>query len=203
MYICYLGETMLNKILDMYNKKLPQTGFMKHYLTLFSIVEGLETKKSFEFGTGVSTEVILEALKRTGGEHISCDIRPFEKTGANNKILSYSNYKYIQNTSININFDTIGPFDFVLHDGSHEYNEVHNDIKKIVPRMKKNGILLIHDTEDNGYSNTLKDAYFDAIIEITDNIENITLPFGYGLTICRILKDFNNGIVNPEWKKIK
>jgi predicted O-methyltransferase YrrM len=35
--------------------------------------------------------------------------------------------------------------DFVFIDGSHEYNNVKNDIKKWLPKIRKNGILAGHD----------------------------------------------------------
>ena len=63
--------------LDFIVKKhhLNDTGLTRHYLTLYSIVLGMESKNVFEFGTGFSTRAMVEALKLTGGKLTSVDIR--------------------------------------------------------------------------------------------------------------------------------
>lgn len=38
-----------------------------------------------------------------------------------------------------------GPIDLLFIDGCHEFNAVYNDLKLWVPRIKKEGLLLIHD----------------------------------------------------------
>lgn len=197
----------LSFIDQMYQKERKQTGFTKHYYTLFAIVEGLEAKKTFEFGTGMSTKVIVEALKRTGGSHISCDMRDLVDTGLTPSyyVDNADRWEYIQKNSNLISADELkskGPFDFVLHDGSHIPGEVMKDLRKIIPCMKKNSILLIHDTEDGdkSYYSGMKMAVLKETKDVFGT-EMLTLPYGYGLTICRILHDFGNGIVSPTWRK--
>ena len=56
-------------------------GFCRHYLLLYSIVLGMETKSAFEFGAGFSSRVILKALQKTGGRLISCEMRDIESVG--------------------------------------------------------------------------------------------------------------------------
>ena len=53
------------------------TGMSLHYGFLYSCVVGLESKKVFEFGSGYSTHVILNALEKTGGILTSCDVTDF------------------------------------------------------------------------------------------------------------------------------
>ena len=55
---------------------LNDTGLTRHYLTLYSIVLGMESKNVFEFGAGFSTQAMVEALKSTGGKLTSVDMRP-------------------------------------------------------------------------------------------------------------------------------
>ena len=194
---------MIKDIFDMYHGKKP-TGFFKHYLFLFSMVEGLEAKNTFEFGAGGSTRVIMEAHKYTGGSHYSNDIRDIDKTGLDydfaNKYLE--NWTYIQKNSQMISstdLKALGPFDFVLHDGSHIPGEVLKDLRKILTFMKQNSILLIHDTENNIYGTSLKEATHRALANTAHEI--VTLPYGYGLTIIRILENFGHGTVTPLWTK--
>ena len=183
-----------------------QTGFMKHYYTLYSIVEGLEAKETFEFGTGKSTEVILSAQwDIEGAHHTSCDVRELQDTGivwgSGNIVTSCSvgnKYDFLQGDSRVIKIPE-GPFDFVLHDGSHVPGIVLLDVKKIVKRMKKNSILLVHDTNNTKYKPSLETIVERALRDVY--YESVTLPYGYGLTIIKILSDFGNGIVTPTWSK--
>ncbi len=193
---------MFKEIIDMYNRKTRQTGFTKHYLTLFSIVEGLEAKNTFEFGTGISSKVILSALDYTKGTHTSCDIRNIDCTGLTTKYLENNKHRwtYLQQNSTVLTKQQLkraGPFDFVLHDGSHKPIEVLYDIRKIIPFMKMDSILLIHDTLSPN------ESLLQVIIQALDfnEYELLSLPYGYGLTIVRIKKDFGNGHVIPIWKK--
>ena len=50
------------------------TGMSLHYGFLYSCVVGLESKNVFEFGSGYSTHIILNALEKTGGILTSCDV---------------------------------------------------------------------------------------------------------------------------------
>ena len=63
--------------IDFIVKKQPlnDTGLTRHYLTLYSIVLGMESTNVFEFGAGFSTQTIVEALKLTGGKLTSVDMR--------------------------------------------------------------------------------------------------------------------------------
>ncbi len=157
-------------------------GFSRHYLTLYAIILGMEAKEVFEFGAGFSTDTILEALKLTGGKLTSCDIQ---------KQKPRNNWTFTNRDSQSIDID--GTYDVVLHDGSHVKEVVQKDIDKILPRMKLNSLLLIHDTEHKDYK--LNE------VKINCKHEQVTLPYGYGLTIVRILEDFGNGKVEITWKK--
>ena len=196
----------LDYIVDKHHKN--DTGFCRHYLTLYSIVLGMETQSAFEFGCGFSTKTILEALKETGGKLITCDPRSIDgseggKSTGNSKedIEKYAHcWKYIQKISEEGLKDlTDETFDFVLHDGSHTLEIVREDIKTIVPRIKKDGLLLLHDTEHPTSNFNL----IDAIDWLDCRFSRVTLPYGYGLTIVRIEEDFGNGEVKIKWRKEK
>jgi len=188
---------VLNYIENMYNRIKP-TGFTKHYLTLFAIVEGLETKNSFEFGTGWSTKVILDALKYTGGKHISCDIRKVEDTGLTKEFLknNINTWTYLQQDSTTIDYDSLPLFDFVLHDGSHIPEIVRTDLLNIFPHIKHNGIILVHDTL---FVPELKIVCEDIAVDSWSNM--VTLPYGYGLTIINVNNEELNEEIKTTWKK--
>lgn len=177
-------------------------GFSRHYLTLYSIVLGIEAKEVFEFGCGFSTPTILKALEQTGGHLTTCDMRPIEKTGNNPSLLEEyrETWTYLQGDSL----ETVPPaisgkiFDFVLHDGSHEWRVVYKDLRKILPHIKHNGILLVHDTEHIP-TYRLKLSVRLALLGYRHEI--LTLPYGHGLTIIRILGNKKNGSISTTWEK--
>lgn len=196
---------MLEFIDEMYNNTAKKTGFFKHYYTLFALVDGLEAKKTFEFGTGISTKVIVEAIKRTGGYHTSCDVRDLIDTGVHPSFFVDNGdvWNYLQKSSLTITpeeFKEMGPFDFVLHDGSHNAGEVRKDLINILPSMKKNSILLVHDTFNKKYPGMEK-AVELALAKVGIASERIILPYSYGLTLVRITDDLGNGTVTPTWSK--
>jgi len=88
-----------------------------------------------------------------------------------------------------------------LHDGSHEQEIVEQDLRNIIPKIKKNGILLIHDTLHPGKFK----VDFDQCEKVIKDIDHefVTFPFGYGLTVIKVKEDFGNGEVLIQWRKRK
>jgi len=172
-------------------------GFDKHYFTLFGIVNGLEAKSCFEFGMGWSTVTILEAMAMNGGgKLITCDYRsdtPF--TGDMLEKCYGGMWTHMQLRSEDVNVSGM-TFDFVLHDGSHEASQIEQDLKKIIPRMKKNSIICVHDT-----NNTMYPDLPAVVTNFERDYELITLPYGGGLTIIKIDSDFGHGEVKQTWSK--
>jgi predicted O-methyltransferase YrrM len=171
--------SILNKIIE--NSSEINTGFKKHYLTLYALVNGMESKRVLEIGGGLSTAVILQALKNTGGELITCDPREIKDLGLDENIQSdNSNWTYMKDFSGNVLDKISGPFDVVLHDGSHEGKVLFKDLRKIFPMIKKGGVLLVHDTNHPKLKNILRATCLGLF---GFRHEKITLPYGNGLTI--------------------
>jgi predicted O-methyltransferase YrrM len=176
-------------------------GFARHYMTLYSIVLGLETRLAFEFGCGRSTPVILKALEQTGGKLVTAEIRDLEDTDNDEELLERyrGRWDYRQADSRQVARDFTGALDFVLHDGSHDADVVREDLQLILPHMRRNAILAVHDTEHPTQSYGLDEAVDVALSGIEH--ERMTLPYGYGLTMVRIEEDLGNGVVELAWKK--
>ncbi|MBP7846243.1 MAG: class I SAM-dependent methyltransferase [Candidatus Pacebacteria bacterium] len=171
--------SILNKIIE--NSPEINTGFKKHYLTLYSIVNGMDAKRVLEIGGGLSTAVILEALKNTGGDLITCDPREIKDLGLDENIqVENKNWNYMKDYSGNVLDKMIGTFDVVLHDGSHEGKTLFKDLRKILPMIKKGGILMVHDTNHPKLKNILLATRLALLGYRT---EKMTLPYGNGLTI--------------------
>ena len=186
---------------------LNDTGLTRHYLTLYSIVLGMESTNVFEFGAGFSTQTIVEALKLTGGKLTSVDMRslsirediPDNFLNDNKSIWSFN-----QGNSLEVvpTLDHSECYDVVLHDGSHTGTEVTQDLNNIVPYVKSGGLVLVHDTDHYDLGSEMRQG-----IQNSDLIKNYkhdgsTLPYGYGLTIIRLFNNpHNNKSVNIIWRK--
>lgn len=177
------------------------SGFSRHYLTLYSLVLGMEAKNVLELGAGFSTQTILEALKQTGGKLITCDVRDLSDTGNPESLRTDFKdvWTYLQgDTRQTLASLSNKVFDVVLHDGSHEWRVVYKDLRKILPLIKHNGILLVHDTE---HIPTYRLMLATRLALLGYRHEIVTLPYGYGLTIVRILGNKKNGSIELSWEK--
>jgi len=187
-----------------------KTGLSLFYPVLYSLVVGLETKRAFEFGAGWSTRVILDALKHTYGDLISIStdsqkdvmIKNETHEGALDDVSwVYSDYMqywtHIQGKTPDayeiLQSKTNKPFDFVLHDGSHTQEVVYKDLVYILPKMKYNSILCIHDVLHSHCGKGMREAAGDALSEY--EYEIVTLPYGFGLSIIVLKDNKENGIV--------
>ena len=179
-----------------------KAGFRLHYTTLFSIVLGMNAQQVFEFGCGHSSRVILSALRQTGGQLTTSELRNIEETGNTKQMIDEEKelWRFIQKPAQEVIRDEIKnqKFDVVLHDGAHEALTVMRDIREIVRHMKKNSILIVHDTNHKSY------PYLNLAIKIglfPYRYERLNLPYGYGLTIIKIKSNKKNGQVQFQNKE--
>lgn len=183
-------------------KNPERAGFRQHYLTLYSIIYGMEPDVVLEEGSGYSTWVILCALEALNkGTLTSIDknlrLHTLDRYSPNLPSL-LPRLTYIQanfkDTHI-VDLTSKGVYDVFLQDGSHDETDVAEDVRRIMPRMRKNGLILVHDTmgilAGKNVCKHLNNKYFEAA----------TLPYGYGLTIIRVLKDYGHGSISPKWRK--
>ena len=186
---------------------LNDTGLTRHYLTLYSIVLGMESKNVFEFGAGFSTQAMVEALKSTGGKLTSVDMRPlsvrsdipFNFDNDNKDIWSFHN-----GNSLDVvpTLDHSECYDVVLHDGSHTGTEVTQDLNNIAPYVKSGGLVLVHDTAHYDLGPEMRRGVQNSDVIKKYKHDGSTLPYGYGLTIVKIFKNPNNDkSVEILWRK--
>lgn len=181
----------------------PGYGFGKHYLTLYSIVRGLNARNCFEFGIGMSTRVLLFALEATGGMLTSCAVHTPEESGiAKQDVLAWEGrWRFIRGRSEKVltNHNMPMGLDFVLHDGSHDFAVLKGDLKMIQPRMKQNGLILIHDV-CHEYENML--TIVRQFVK-RYSYELCVLPYGYGLAVVRVSRPTPNGSIFVRERKEK
>tara|TARA_Y100001973_G_scaffold20582_1_gene30385 strand:- start:8343 stop:8927 length:585 start_codon:yes stop_codon:yes gene_type:complete len=178
------------------------SGMSLHYGFLYSCVIGLESKNVFEFGSGFSTHVILNALEKTGGVLTSVDVNDHT---VNTNITEFSinsdrwNFYHGNSNDMFSDEDVVFEhYDLILHDGSHVGEEVLVDLNNIYPFLKNDGILITHDTRHH----TLGEGMSKAVEEFVKDkdVEYATLPYGYGLTFIRNKGNVDNK-VELTWRK--
>lgn len=181
------------------------TGFCRHYMFLYSLVLGMEAKNVAEFGSGFSTQCIWTALKLTGGTLINFEQRDKSENASwfSEEMLNCQDEKwqFIQGDSLKTvpDFNHL-PYDLVLHDGSHTGKVVTQDINNILPHIKKGGVLLLHDTNHPSLGAEMMRGISNSNIENYKH-EILTLPYGFGLTLIKILDTDRPEEVNLTWRK--
>lgn len=181
-----------------------ETGFARHYLTLYATVLGLRAKRVCEFGAGFSTVTILRALQQTGGTLVTNDQRARDQINVPADLFegSEARFEYAQGAA-----DAFLPrlkgeaFDLVLHDGSHEFAQVFRDLRAVLPRVKKDGLVLVHDTNHPTFP-YLKYAVTLALWATGTRYEKMSLPYGCGLCVVRVLSSRRGvGAADVAWRK--
>ena len=191
----------MNILEDIFQKsKSASTGFSLHYPFLYSCVLGLESKNVFEFGSGYSTHVILNALEETGGILTSCDVTDYSVNPSITEFTKNSNrWNFYHGNSTEIFNDIeLEQYDLILHDGSHVGEEVLVDLNNIYPFLKHDGILITHDTRHHTLGVGMSKAVDDFVQD--KDVEYATLPYGYGLTFIRNKANIKNK-VELTWRK--
>jgi len=120
----------------------PYTDMKPFVLLLSGLVIASDAKLVFEIGTGVlnSTKAFLYGLERTGGKLISCD--PVKAW----KNFAHPQFEFIQKTSNEIAKTWKKRIDILFIDGNHIYRQVLLDYKTFAPFVRKNGLIIFHDT---------------------------------------------------------
>ncbi|MCB9554676.1 MAG: class I SAM-dependent methyltransferase [Deltaproteobacteria bacterium] len=174
----------------------PVGSINKHLLTLHSLVVGLQTQRAVDIGIGSTTRAIRGALKATGGKLFSCDIDAkryasvLEQTDPSWELTLGPSTDFLRALS--------GPFEFAMHDGAHDYWQVVEDLKLLIPKMKQFGVICIHDTQLGNLEDEMLAALRDGCAG--QDVSIVHLPYVCGLTIIRVEGDQGYGAVAPLGK---
>ncbi len=182
-------------------------GLAPHYATIWSMVRGLEAKRTFEFGAGGSTAVILDALGK-GGFHTSVSTDSKVHTSAQFGLneVAPKLWWHVQGLSQDLSGAAVeGPFDFVLHDGSHTEDVVTDDLFNILPHVRTFGLVVVHDTQYIRCREGMRNAIFRVVEECFEfrgmHLSHTTLPYGAGLTIIRVERGGMGEPIAPKYVK--
>lgn len=144
--------------------------------------------------SGISTLAILHAMRETNGRLISvdCDEEQTFLARASVSVAGLSPWWEFQ-CALSDDFVHSAPerLDLLLIDGDHSEEQVRKDIKNYLPRVRANGICLMHDYYNDAGCFELSGSGTAVVAhELKKQVgkyEVLTLPFSYGLTIVRVL----------------
>lgn len=179
-----------------------ERGMGLHYPLLFSLVYGMEAVCTFEFGAGMSTRVILDALADGGGllhSSISTDSR---QAVAVKHGIADRDVRWFHRVGLTRDLWPLDPptrVDLVLHDGAHDPDTVYKDLLWIIPVILRQGLLLVHDSLHSVHGLGVRAALFAALKESGRVVTALTLPYGFGLTVV----SFTDGISRPQPRRQK
>ena len=157
-------------------------GFARHLLTIYSLAGGIQAQCILDLGIGSTTKALRLAAKETGGivHSCDCDVSRFSE------LLSQqdSTWTLFLGSSEKFISKVAEPIDFVSHDAAHDYYQVKLDLSLILRKMRKFGIICIHDTQQCDFSGEMLTAIRESLGGWRFSL--VTLPFNCGLTIIRL-----------------
>jgi predicted O-methyltransferase YrrM len=161
-----------------------------HLAVLYSIARFLPARLVLEIGCddGSSTLPLLIAVAENGGELFSIDPAACERAKL---VVAQSGYAdrwhFTQAKSADVAHEVPdASLDVVLIDGDHGAEGVASDWHLYAPKVRVGGFVLFHDKENRRDFPGIA-ALIDGTIRHDINWEQMTLPYGHGLTLCRRL----------------
>lgn len=133
---------------DEVDKEVPQddSSTFEEKLLLYSLIRSIKPKVVVETGThrGKTTLYLAQALEDNGEGHVyTYDPYEWGAEGNFNKFPELKKritYKQIPGNQVSEE-----EIDFVFVDGFHEAEIVREEIKVLLPRLSKNGVMVFHD----------------------------------------------------------
>jgi len=157
-------------------------GFARHLLIVYTLSVGIHAQCIIDLGIGSTTRALRLAARETGGIVHSCDVDVDRFSNLLSQQDAY--WKLFLGPSEQLISSINEPIDFVCHDAAHDYYQVKLDLSLLLPKMKKYGLICIHDTQQPDLSGEMLSA-------IRESLQNhkfslVTIPFNCGLTIIRV-----------------
>lgn len=164
----------------------------KHLLILYSLAVGLNARLIVDLGIGSTTRALRAAARRTHGVVMSCDCNI---DGFSNLLPQQDEHWRIYLGASEVFLQSLRePIDLVVHDAAHDYFQVKLDLTLILPKMKRFGLICIHDTQQTDLHSDMLTAIRDATKKFEVSITN--LPFNCGLAVIRV-EETRHGAITP------
>lgn len=170
----------------------PKDDMGPHLPVIKAIVKNMSPSVVLEIGVrnGISTSAIMEGMKESEepGEYHGCDINDQVKLPQiyeNSQLHIMPSDKLAQRWTKEI--------ELLFIDGSHVYEQVKKDYLNFSKHLKVGGFMFFHDTcppTERFKSESLCGSAYKVLNDLARDkrFEVVTLPYSFGLTICRRVK---------------
>jgi len=131
------------------NLAFRDTDINEHLLDLYGVAVGMNAKVIVELGAGQSTYALTAAANETKGQLYSVDLGKDAVTRlfpqGEGVLDKEERYHFIQGDDMEIVKTWNTPIDFLFLDTSHLYEDTKKEIEAWFPKVKKGGIIAMHD----------------------------------------------------------
>lgn len=158
--------------------------FSKHLLTLYSLAIGCSARLMAEIGIGASTRALLAAGAETGGRLYSLSSNIERHTPLLSLYPVTKRWRLSLTTPQRFIAALPEPLDLVLHRGGTREADTLADLLGFLPKMRRFGLILVHDTQHPRFGPGLMRAIEEA--SKRHRFSATTLPFAGGLTVLRV-----------------
>jgi len=172
----------------------------KHLLTLYSIAHGLRARRIVEVGFGRSTFMLARAAHENGGTLESCDLQDFtallsqtERRVVRSHVGDTGTFWPTVDAGVDLAF-----LDYFSAEGL-DPAWIAAELGLCLQRLAPGGVIAIHDGFVAKYE--LASVLRQLRRQFGERIEQLTLPFNYGLTLLRRAESPTHATVDAFCKK--
>jgi predicted O-methyltransferase YrrM len=156
------------------------TDMSAHMDTLRDAVIEADAQQVIELGvrSGVSTVALLSGLEQTGGSLWSCDVGHVTVPA---EVSSHPAWTLVHGDDVSAEVQRLAPpsCDVLFIDTSHTEKHTFRELAAYGPKLKPGGIVICHDTCDDGVIRPLWEWYRAKGVSFTDR------SVSYGLAVVR------------------
>lgn len=162
-----------------------RTGLAPYYPFLYACALGLKAQRVLEFGAGESSHVLANAMQVTGGTLVS--VAPEFPSGYEHRLSQRWHHELALSCAAYSKLPGWGPYDLVLHDGSHSADVVSADLVAALPSVRPGGLVLVHDVGHSYVGPAMRRGVVDMLWKKEGiGIDMLVLPFAFGLLVIQV-----------------
>ena len=165
-----------------------------HLPIIFALARGCGGGMMADIGIGSTTRTLLMVAHELNARLYSCDFDRRRYAPLTQLYPPTKRWRLSLTNSAAFIDQLPSRMNFVSHDGAHDEETVRDDLLRLVPKMRRFGVITLHDTQHPTLGQGMMRAVSDVIGR--GKLSAVTLPFYNGLTIIRV-EESDNPPIQP------